>query len=112
MQYVICSIQEVKVTDDLAELPGKGETISSPEEFGVQIDRENLSADQLSQVREVLGKWKHVFSTGLLVIGNTDLVKHKRELDDKRSLMLPYQKIPPGMYDEVVNILRKCLMQV
>ena len=74
----------------------------------MQIDRENLSADQLSQVREVLGKWKHVFSTGLLDIGNTDLVKHKRELDDKRPFMLPYQKIP-HMYDEVCQHIKEML---
>jgi hypothetical protein len=105
----ICSIQEVKVIDSVSELPGKDRPISTPEELGLQVDRDNLSEDQLSQVRQVLGKWKHVFSSGLLDIGNTDLVKHKIELDDKRPFKLPYRKIPPGMYDEVRQHVKEML---
>ena len=109
----ICSIQEVKVVDSLAtdctckspELNKK----STWEGLGVHIDTNKLNDDQLCHVRQLLSKWKPLFSTSQFHIGNTDLVKHKITLEDERPFKLSYRKIPPCMYDEVRQHLKEML---
>ena len=60
----ICSISPVKVVDSLAS-----ETVDSgvprkesiPVDLGVNIDKDNLSANQVENVHELLSSWKRVF---------------------------------------------------
>ena len=107
----ICSISPVKVVDSLASETSDSDgpacrKESIPVDLGVNIDKDNLSANQVENVHELLSFWKHVFSLGPLDIGKTDLVTHTIELEDERPFKQPYRRIPPGMYDEVRQHLK------
>ena len=90
-----CQLNEVKVVDNWVpdnENKSDNSNSSSLEDMGVTINDSDLSEAQLLRVRQVLGKWKHVFSTGPNDIGNTDLVKHKIVLDDDKTFKQPYRR--------------------
>ena len=113
---LICHLNEVNVVDNLTSClksDGKGSQSDNlskvADEIGVSIESDNLSPEQLLRLKTVIGKWKHVFSTGTTDIGRTDLVKHKIVLDDDIPFKDPYRKIPPAMYEEVRQHLREML---
>ena len=79
------------------------------DDLGIKVDTENLSPEQLLRVRQVLGNWKSVFSTGPTDIGCTNITKHKIVLSDDTPFKQPYRKIPPAMYEEVRQHLKDML---
>ena len=76
------------------------------EGLGLTIDDTDLTPEHLLRVRQVLGKWQHVFSTGANAIGKVTSVKHKIVLTDETSFKMPYRKISPSMYEEVRQHLK------
>ena len=82
---------------------------STLEDLGVTIDKSCLSPDQLLRFQQILGKWKHVFSTSKKDLGKTDLVKHKIVLNDNVPFKEPYRRIPPAMYEEVRQHVKEML---
>ena len=105
----ICQLSEVSVIDNLASGLSSPQTSNSPSDLGVKINTETLTAEQSLRVQQVLGKWKHVFSTGPNDIGCTDTLKHKIILEDPKPFKQPYRKIPPGMYEEVRQHIKDML---
>lgn len=108
----LCVINEAKVVDNLASSctsPAHTTSDSFLEDLGVNIDIQSLTPDQVLRVHQVLGNWRHVFSTGTTDIGKCNLVKHKIILNDYSPFKQPYRKIPPGMYEEVRQHLRDML---
>ena len=77
---------------------------SLPEWHNAEIDTDNLTEEQLLRVRQVLGNWKHAFSSGPFDLGRTDLVQHRIELIDDRPFKQPYRKVPPGMHEESASM--------
>ena len=63
-------------------------------------------------MNKLLSKYSHVFSRVPLDLGRTDLVKHSIKLEDKNPFKLPYRRIPPGIYDEVMQHIREMLQAV
>ena len=99
---VLCCLQQVNIVPQ-STLP----TTLSDEEFLKQFTLGiNLTQEQQEKVRDLLIKWKHLFSTGENDIGKTDLVKHKIELSNQEPFKEAYRRIPPHLYTEVRNHLQ------
>ena len=107
----ICQITEVDVVDNFASEIGlsNSQDQSQEDDLGVQIDSSKLTKEQLFRVKQVVGNWKHIFSTGSTDIGFTDKVEHKIILEDDIPFKQPYRKIPPAMYEEVRQHLKDML---
>ena len=108
---LLCSLNEVSVVDSWTpELTQKEEAKSqSSDQFDFKIDEENLTSDQLAQVKSVLNKWSDIFSKGPTDLGKTDLVKHTIKLTDDTPFKDPYRRIPPGLFEEVRAHLKEML---
>lgn len=108
---VLCSLQEVKVVDDLTPIqaPQPNTIQCDPIELGVKVDSNALSDKQYEYVKSILREYSHVFSTGPLDLGKTNLVKHSIELEDHTPFKQPYRRVPPGMYDEVRQHIKEML---
>ena len=109
---ILCSLTTVNVVDsmtpDLSQKQGKSAT-TDIEDLGVQIDKENLSSDQLSRAKQVLNKWSDIFSSSPTDLGRTNLVQHEIKLTDDTPFKDPYRRIPPSMYEEVRLHLKEML---
>ena len=60
----------------------------------------------MEKVTELFHRWKHVFSTGVTDIGQTDLVKHRIRLNNDEPFKEPYRRIPPSSYTGSSRTLR------
>ena len=96
------------MTPDLSQKQGKSAT-TDIEDLGVQIDKENLSSDQLSRAKQVLNKWSDIFSSSSTDLGRTNLVQYEIKLTDDTPFKDPYRRIPPSMYEEVRLHLKEML---
>ena len=61
--------------DNLSALNPKSNKFN-PIDLGVKVDSSMLSQDQFNTVKNILKQYSHVFSTGPLDLGKTDLVLH------------------------------------
>ena len=96
-------------TPDFSQKKAESTTTSFLEDMDVKIDTSNLTPDQISRTREVLGNWSGVFSTSLTDLGRADIVKHEIKLTDDTPFKDPYRRIPPALYEEVRQHLRDML---
>ena len=87
---VLCNLQEVKVVDNLSALNPKSNKFN-PIDLGVKVDSSMLSQDQFNTVKNILKQYSHVFSTGPLDLGKTDLVQHSIFLEDTKPFKQPYR---------------------
>jgi hypothetical protein len=77
--------------------------------MGVKIDVKNLNQDQFIRVRQVLGNWSHILSTGPTDLGKTDIVQHEIKLHSNTPFEDAYRRIPPGLIEEVRQHLKEML---
>lgn len=63
---LLCSLNQVSVVDSWTpDLSQKQELKSSSiEDLDVQIEKDNLTPDQLTKAKSVLNKWPNIFSKG------------------------------------------------
>ncbi|MCG8078888.1 MAG: DDE-type integrase/transposase/recombinase, partial [Candidatus Thiodiazotropha taylori] len=111
---LLCSLNSVSVVDSWTPASSSQNSDSKLSEtiiddLGVSIDKDNLSEEQLTKVKEVLNDWSHIFSKGLTDLGKTNLVKHSIKLTDNTPFKDPYRRIPPAMYEEVKQHLKDML---
>lgn len=110
---LLCSINNVSVIDswtpDSSKKSDKKSSDMTLEEMGVSVDTDNLSADQLLKVRQVLGNWYSIFSKGPTDLGKANLVKHTIKLTDDTPFKEPYRRIPPALFEEVRQHLKEML---
>lgn len=110
---VLCSVSNVSVIDswtpDSSNKSGTQSSDVSIEELGVSIDKDNLTPEQLLEVRKTLGNWSSIFSKGPTDLGKTDLVKHHIKLTDNTPFKEPYRRIPPAIFEEVRQHLKEML---
>ena len=108
---LLCSLNQVSVVDtwtpDLSQTQESKSTVTK--DLDVQIDKDNLTPDQLSKAKSVLYKWSEIFSKGPTDLGKTDLVKHNIKLTDDTPFKEPYRRIPPGLFEEVRMHLKEML---
>ena len=83
--------------------------VTKLEDLGVKVETNNLTQDQVSKAKDVLGSWSHIFSTGPTDLGRTDLVEHEIKLTDDTPFKEPYRRIPPGLYEEVRQHLKEMI---
>ena len=101
---VICSLQEASIVDPSECIPSPEESFLTQIKFGKE-----LSSSELDQVKELLIKWKHIFSTGDTDLGRTNKVKHHISLTNSEPFKERYRRIPPQLYHEVKEHLRDML---
>ena len=110
---LLCSLSSVDVMDswtpDSSQKKPEPKTSNSLDELGVKIDTDNLTPEQVSRAKEILGNWSHIFSTGPTDLGRTDLVEHEIKLTDETPFKEPYRRIPPALYEEVRQHLKEML---
>ena len=110
---LLCSLSSVDVMDswtpDSSQKKPEPKTSNSLNELGVKIDTDNLTPEQVSRAKEILGNWSHIFSTGPTDLGRTDLVEHEIKLTDETPFKEPYRRIPPALYEEVRQHLKEML---
>ena len=108
---LLCSLSEVTVVDSWTpDLQQKQDAKpSASEHLDVKIDEDNLTTDQLTQVKSVLNKWSDIFSKGPTDLGKTDLVTHTIKLTDDTPFKDSYRRIPPGLFEEVRAHLKEML---
>ena len=108
---LLCSLSEVTVVDSWTpDLQQKQDVKpSASEHLDVKIDEDNLTTDQLTQVKSVLNKWSDIFSKGPTDLGKTDLVTHTIKLTDDTPFKDSYRRIPPGLFEEVRAHLKEML---
>ena len=102
---VLCSLQEVSVVD-----PSEYSNSFSEKSFLSQFKiGKEFSPSELEQVKELLIKYKQIFSTGDTDLGRTNKVKHHIILTNSEPFREKYRGIPPQLYQEVKEHLRDML---
>ena len=86
-----------------------GSSSKSFEDLGINLPKENLSQSELHKAKDLLGSWKHIFSTGPTDLGFTDLIEHEIKLVDGTPFKEPYRRIPPALFEEVREHLKEML---
>ena len=108
----LCSLQEVNVIKtmdpscDSVLVEGSSKSF---QDLGIHLPKENLSPGELNKASDLLGKWKHIFSTGRTDLGFTDLIEHEINLVDETPFIEPYRRIPPALFEEVRQHLKEML---
>ena len=108
----LCSLQEVNVIKTMDPSCNSVSVEGSPKSFedlGIHLPKDNLSSGELNEASELLGRWKHIFSTGPTDLGFTDLVEHEINLTDATPFKEPYRRIPPALFEEVREHLKEML---
>jgi hypothetical protein len=62
---------------------------------------EDVPAEVICSLKQLLLKWRSVFATSNLDLGKTDLIKHTINLTDETPIKQRHRRIPPGVLDEV-----------
>ncbi len=110
---LLCSMSSVKVVDswtpDSSRVTEEKSSTTPPEGMGVKLEQEDLSPDQLDTARQLLGKWTHIFSTGITDLGKANIVQHEINLTDNTPFKEPYRRIPPAMFEEVRQHLKEMI---
>ena len=102
----LCGLQEVErlQVEDLEEQPDcKGATVD------LRDTEQNLTTEQLCELKETLRKWESVFSKDDLDLGHTSAVKHKIVLTDEHPFKQHFRRIPPAMFKELQEHFRQML---
>ena len=126
--YRFCCLHQVHVVssteDPTCVSSSSGSTSSTPPSSSTDsIDSSNnfmeqlkdldkeLSPSQLSEVKELILRWKGVFSLHDLDLGSTSLVKHSIRMSDETPFKERHRRIPPAMVQEVRQHLQEMLDQ-
>lgn len=75
----------------------------------VTIDDKGLTTLEKQQAENLLMKFEDVFSKSEIDIGHTSIVKHRIDLHDDTPFKQRPRRIPPAMFEEVKDQLRKLL---
>ena len=75
----------------------------------VRSSSSDLTSAQVDQVKDLLARWKHVFSLHSLDLGCTDLAKHHIQLKDPEPFRERYRRVPPSMVEDVRKHLQEML---
>ena len=112
---VLCEMQQVDIedqpTDEVTEMPRETESeqpSTESEEFLKLCNiNPDLTPEQMAKVKELLLKYRDVFSLGEFDIGHTATLRHRIDLEDTTPFKQRHRRIPPGMYEEVKAHLRQ-----
>ena len=118
----LCELHEVKVLRNVDPVAKEDKTVNINQQRvkkeeertedlppGITLDGADLTPEQTEKLRTFLLKWKNVFSTGVTDLGNCDLVKHEINLSDETPFKEPHRRIPPALFQEVMENLKEML---
>ncbi|CAC5383311.1 unnamed protein product [Mytilus coruscus] len=77
----------------------------------LDIDKENLTHEQIEKVKDLLNKNTDIFCTIELDLGYTDIVKHRILTTDEKLIAITYRRIPPNQMEEVRAHIKQLLNQ-
>ena len=111
----LCDLHAVKVVENVDPFStsfSQRASTSDSHAAGLEVDLsvENLTPQQHAEASSLLDQWKHIFfSAGPTDLGFTNLVDHKINLTDPTPFKDPYRCIPPALFEEVRQHLKKML---
>ena len=122
-QTTLCELQEVKVlrnfdpseqeeTDEPVRVASQQSSTEEKERNlpeGVDLETSKLTEEQKEKARELVHKWKHIFSKDITDIGHTDLVKHHIKFTNEEPFKEPFRRIPPNLIQEVREYLKEMM---
>lgn len=76
---------------------------------GDSLSGEALEEEQTRQLRQLLARWHHIFSTHDEDYGCTDVIQHRIPTGDAAPIRERYRPVPPTLYHEVRALLRGML---
>ena len=103
----ICALHSVSIASEEDD-PSSTEESVSDTTFLQMFDwpDDPVAANGL---KEVILKWKDVFSLHSMDYGRTDRVKHDVKLTDERPIKMRHRRVPPSMVKEVKDHLQEML---
>lgn len=103
---IICNLQEASPVQ-----PTSTDGPDLPVEYFLNMFKfgDHLPQDELDQLKQLLLKWRHIFSTGDTDLGRTNVVKHHITLTNNEPFRERYRRIPPQLFNEVKQHLRDML---
>jgi transposase InsO family protein len=114
---LLCELQEVRIEDtpqNTEDVPGcpsmdSTEEMDSPAEFldKFNLQETDLDEEQLAKARDLLLRYRDVFSEGEFDIGHTSTSKHNIKLTDDTPFKQRHRYISPSMYQEVKDHLQQ-----
>ncbi|CAC5380158.1 unnamed protein product [Mytilus coruscus] len=77
----------------------------------LDIEKENLTDEQIEKVKDLLNKNTDIFCKNDLDLGYTDIVKHRILTTDEKPIAIPDRRIPPNQMEEVRAHIKQLLNQ-
>ena len=103
---MLCEIQRVTLEDIC---PVHKEVDKHPLFDKIKLPSTGLTSEELQKGTDLILKYENLFSTGDEDIGHCTAVQHRIELTNDIPFKQRHRRIPPGMYEEVRQHLRKML---
>ena len=101
---ILCELQPVSVADiDMPDVDDHDVL------YDVTLPTDTLDKEQLEKGKQLLSRFRDVFSTSDTDIGHTDAVRHRIDLTDDTPFKQRHRRIPPAMFEEVRNHLQQLL---
>ncbi|XP_069115865.1 uncharacterized protein [Argopecten irradians] len=104
---ILCEIQPVSVEGRMDDT-GEDETPTDILDQ-VTICKEDLDQTKVAEVKEMLSRYRNIFSTSDTDLGLSSTIKHRIELTDEVPFKQRHRRIPPAMFEEVRNHLQQLL---
>lgn len=106
---ILCELQPVKLEPEQRAIPCVNLQQAKDVLSLVTIEDEGLTTLEKQQAENLLRKYEDVFSKSDIDIGHTSIVKHRIDLHDDTPFKQRPRRIPPAMFEEVKDHLRKLL---
>jgi hypothetical protein len=106
---VLCYVQRVASVQSLSAADHSAEDEQFLQHFDLDSLQQEFSSDIVSGLKELLLKWRSVFSTSSIDLGKTDLIKHTFNLTDSVPVKQRHRRIPPALLNEVKQHLSDML---
>ncbi len=90
-------------------LPSTEKVFVIPDKLDLCHLENELSGDELRQVKALLSRYSHVFAKHDLDLSHTDVTCHHINLTDITPFKEPHRLLPPAMYEEVRNHIKQML---
>jgi len=69
--------------------------------FNLTYLEDNATPEETREVKDMITRWKHIFSKDSTDLGKTSLLKHRIDLHDNVPVKEKARRIPPNMIEEV-----------
>ena len=94
----IADLHQVAVVSHI-DSPGADDTFLN--DFDLGYLEKNVSREEFNEVKQMLLRWKHIFSKDSMDLGKTSVLKHRIDLQENIPIKERARRIPPNLIDEL-----------